>query len=259
MLMRAAPMLAHKANCMAVIYHNERAELIRKVADGRQVCDETIHGKNAVGRNKLYSAISCRFKLGAKICHIIVLVAEALRFAQPHAVNDARMVQFIGNNSIFRPKERFKQAAVCVKTRRIKNCVIHSQEICNFTFKPLMNFLRAANKTDGRKAKSPFVIAGLCSLNQGRVVGEAEVVVCAHVEHAMRLRRVNACLLWSGDNAFLFESSRRADGLEFVLENLKRLFHKTVPPDYKVYFAQSKMTLPECPLFIASKPFSYSV
>ena len=52
---------------------------------------------------------------------------------------------------------------------------------------------------------------------------------------------------------------RKMYGLEFVLENLKRLFHKTVPPDYKVYFAQSKMTLPECPLFIASKPFSYSV
>ena len=229
MLVCAAAVFAHEADCVAVIHHHERAKLVRKVADRRQIGDKAIHGKYTIGRNEFDPAILSCFELCTQVCHVVVFVTEALCLAEPHAVNDACVVQLIGNHSIFRPEKRFKQAAVCVKAGRIENRVIHSQEICDLAFQLLVDILRAANEADGGEAEAPGVVARLCGFDQRRMIGEAEVIVCAHVEHAMCFCRVDARLLRRGDDTLIFEGSRRADGLELVLEKLKRLFHKKRP------------------------------
>ena len=42
------------------------------------------------------AACNLRFEIG----HVVVLVTKALRFAEPHAVDDAGVIQFVGNDRV---------------------------------------------------------------------------------------------------------------------------------------------------------------
>ena len=52
-----------------------------------------------------------------------MFVAKPLRFAEPDAVNDRRVIQFVADHGVFRAEQRFKQAAVGVEADGIKDRV----------------------------------------------------------------------------------------------------------------------------------------
>ena len=188
---------------MAVINHNECAVFICEIADSRKICNKTIHGEYAVGCNQLNTAILCGFELCAKIIHIVVLIAETVCLAETNTVNDACMVQFIGNNCIVLTEKSLKQTAVSIEAGRIKDAVIGTDEICKLTLKLLMNLLGAADESNGRKAEAPFIIACLSSSNHLGIVGKPKIVICAHIQNAICLGGVNACTLRSSDDSLI--------------------------------------------------------
>ena len=88
-------MFTHEAYGMAVIDHYERAVFVGEIAYALKVSDKAVHGENAVRRYELNAAIFSRFKLCAKVVHIVVLVAETLCLAETYAVDYACMVELV--------------------------------------------------------------------------------------------------------------------------------------------------------------------
>ena len=129
MLVGAAPVLAHEAHRMRIVHHDQRAVFVGQVADVGQVRDVAVHREHAVCGNQAKPCPSRLLQLCLQVLHIAVQVAIALRLAQPHAINDAGVVQFVGNDGVLRPEQGLEQAAVGVETRGVKNGVFGAQEL----------------------------------------------------------------------------------------------------------------------------------
>ena len=65
-----------------------------------------------------------------------------------------------------------------------------------------MNVLCAANKADAGHAKPMRVESLLGGSDQGRVIGQAEIIVRAHVKNAFAVGHGDVCVLRRGDHAF---------------------------------------------------------
>ena len=100
MLMGSATSLAHEANGVAVVDHDEGAISVGEVANATQGSDEAIHGKNAIRYN--YSeTLRLRFNESRlQIGHIVIVVSIANRFTQTNTINNRSMIQTIRNNTI---------------------------------------------------------------------------------------------------------------------------------------------------------------
>ena len=114
-------MLAHEAHGVAVIHHHQGAVFLRQVADALEVGDKAVHGKDAVCGDQLDTAILGLLQLGLQVLHAVVLVAETLGFAQADPIDDAGMIELIGDHRVFRGKKGLKQASVGVKAGRVKD------------------------------------------------------------------------------------------------------------------------------------------
>ena len=106
--MSAAASLAKKSGRMRVVDHRERVVFFREIANRRQIRDRTIHRKTAVGGDQLKTRIFRRAQLRFEIRHVVVLVTEALRFAEPDTVDDTSMIQFITDHCILFSEQRFE-------------------------------------------------------------------------------------------------------------------------------------------------------
>ena len=221
-------MRAHEADGVAVVNHRQRVITVGQITDSPEICNIAVHGKHAVGRNQnLFAAGRMRvFQLGFEVFHVVVQIAVALGLAQAHAVDDGRVVQFVRNNRVLRPKQRLKQSPVGVKAGGIEDGVVGACELCDAAFKFLVNLLCAADKADGRQAETPAVIAGLRSLDEPRVVGQAEIVVGAHVDDVGFLRRVDAGALRRGDDALFAPGTGLADGVQLLFKGMQCGFHE---------------------------------
>ena len=80
----------------------------------------------AISRNRAFVAFR---ELGLEIGHVVVLVAQALGFAEPDAVDDRGVVQLVGDDRILGAQDRLEQAAVGIPARGIEDRVFHSQKV----------------------------------------------------------------------------------------------------------------------------------
>ncbi len=78
-------------------------------------------------------------QLRFQIVHIAVAIAKALRLAQPDAIDDAGMIQFVGDDRVLRIQQRFKEAAVGIETGAIENRVFCAEKLAEPSFKLLVN------------------------------------------------------------------------------------------------------------------------
>ncbi len=58
-----------------------------------------------------------------------MLVAEALRLAQPHAVDDAGVVQLVAEDRVVLAEQRLEQPAVGVEARDVEDGVVLAEEL----------------------------------------------------------------------------------------------------------------------------------
>ena len=258
-------MLAHEAHGVAVVHHYQRIELVGQVAYALEVGYVAVHGEHAVGGDELYLAagILCVLKLGAKVFHIVVLIAIPLGLAEPHAVYYGGVVQLVGYHGVLGAQQGLEQASVCVEAGGVQYAVVHLYKVGYLMLQLLVQPLGAADEAHGGEAEAPFVIAGLCGLDKLLAVGKAKVVVRAHIEHVLRLGGVYARLLGGSDYAFVLIGAGFPDALEHLAVMLKCGFHMLFLSMLFFiagfpYFVQSSTTLPLLPLFMASKPLSKS-
>ena len=191
---------------MAVVNDYHCAVFFREIAYAFKVGDYTVHTEYAVGDDDfLLTAVRyCLFELFFKIFHIVVGVTITVSLGQTNAVDNARMVESVGNNCVVRRGNGFKQAAVSVETTAVKNSVFRRQELAESFFQFLMNRLCSANKTDAAHAVTVLVVAGFCRRDKFLIVGKTEIVVGAEVENAVSFGRIDLCALRSGDDALFF-------------------------------------------------------
>ena len=116
------------------------------------------------------------------------------------------MVQRVTDDGVFRSEQGLEQAAVGVKTGRVKNRVFGAEKGADAFLEGLVNRLRPADKPDRRHTIAVLVKRLVGSGNDLGVIGEAQVVVRAEVQDLFRVAiglYVDGGLLGSGDQALL--------------------------------------------------------
>jgi hypothetical protein len=154
------------------------------------------------------------FQTRFQLLHVVVGIAETLRFTQTYAVDDRGMVQGIGNNRIFRAQQSFEQTAVGIETGGIQDRIFHTEELSEFLFKLLVAVLRTADKTYRGHAEAVAVHPRFRGGNQFRMVGQTQVVIGAEVNDMASIRHGDISLLGRRDNAFFFKQPFRTCGLQ---------------------------------------------
>ena len=202
---------------MGVIDHHQRIVFIRQVANALQVGDHAIHREHAVGGDQhvTRAGLASFFQTRLQLLHIVVGIAEALRFTQTHAVDDRGMVQGVGDNGVFRPEQRFKQAAVGVKAGGVEDRVFHTEEIGQLLLQLLMRVLGTADEAHRGHPEAVAVHTGFRCGNQFRVVRQTQIVIGAEVNH-MAVADGNVRLLRRGDDPLFFEQAFGPSGFQIT-------------------------------------------
>jgi hypothetical protein len=143
-----------------------------------------------------------------------VLVTKALRFAEPDAIDDAGVIQFIADHRVFVGEQRLEQAAVCIETGWIKNRIFGAEELAKRCFEFLVNVLCATNETHTRHPKPVRLESLFGRSDQRGMIGEPQIIVCTHVEHAFAARDRNVRVLRTGDDTLGFEKTLRLNFFE---------------------------------------------
>ena len=102
---------------MAFIDHHERIVLFREVTDLVNLRYIPVHREHPVGHDDLEAVIGRLgfLQLCFQIRHVVIGVPVARRFAQAHPVDDAGVVQRIGNDGIVRAEQRLEYPAVRIE------------------------------------------------------------------------------------------------------------------------------------------------
>jgi hypothetical protein len=74
------------------------------------------------------------FELGLQVGQVAVLVAVALGLAEPHAVDDAGVVELVADDGVLGAEQGFEQAAVGVEAGRVEDGVLGAEELADRLF-----------------------------------------------------------------------------------------------------------------------------
>ena len=125
------------------------------------------------------------------------------------------MVQRIGNDRIVFAQERFEEAAIGIKARRIKDRIFKPQERGYARFQLFVFFLCAANEADRRHAITIAVERCLCAVCDFGIVGEAQIVVGTKIQDFGTRGNFNRAGLFGGDDPFALVQSNRFQAVKF--------------------------------------------
>ena len=98
---RAASSFAEKTGGVRVVDHRQRVIFFGEIANRREIRDSAVHRETAVSGDQSEARILRRAELRFQIGHVVVFVAKPLRFAEPDAVDDAGVIQFIADHRVF--------------------------------------------------------------------------------------------------------------------------------------------------------------
>ena len=194
---------ADHAGRVAFIDEHEGVVFFGEVADLVHGSHVAVHREDAVGADDAEALCLGLFETAFEVGHVAVGITVALGFAEAHAVDDGGVVEGVADDGVVGCEERFEDAAVGVEAGGVENGVFGLEEVGDGGFELLVDVLRAADEADGRHAVAAAVHHVLGGLDEARVVGEAEVVVGAEVEHLFA-SHLDGGLLGPFDEAFAF-------------------------------------------------------
>ena len=93
------------------------------------------------------------------------------------------MVERVGDDGVIRAEERLEQSAVGIKAGGKKDGIVHAEKAGEGAFKFAVQIGCAADEAHGGHAVAVLLHGLVGSGNECGVIGEAEVVVGAEVEH----------------------------------------------------------------------------
>ena len=177
----AAAGLAHETHGVRIIHHHQGVVAVGQRADHREVGNVAIHRENAVRGNQFEPRAFGFHELSLQVFHVVVQVAKPLRFAQADPVNDAGMIQFIGDDGVFGSEQCLEEASIGIETGAIENRIFRSQELAEFRFELFVDALGAADESNAGQAIAPFIECGFCGGGDRRMLRQPEIIVSAKV------------------------------------------------------------------------------
>ena len=156
-------------------------------------------------------------ELGFQVAEVGVDVTEAPGLTQTDTVDDAGVVQRVGDDGVLRAEQGFKQPAVGVEARGVENRVLRAEELAEGALQLLVDGLRAADEAHAGQAEAVAVQRFLGRGDKFRMVSEAEVIVGAEVQDRAAVRRPghgDGGSLGASEDAFGFVEAGLADGVE---------------------------------------------
>ena len=129
--MGSAPRFAQKTARMAFVHHHERVIFVGQIADFIHLSNRSVHRKRAVGGNHFppNARVVGFLQTAFEVAHRVVFVPPTLRFAEPNAVNNGGVIEFIADNCIVFEQKRLKKASVCIERGGVQNGIFGSQKI----------------------------------------------------------------------------------------------------------------------------------
>jgi hypothetical protein len=192
--------------------------LVGERADVRELRDVAVHREDAVRRDEPDAAGPRLLQALVEFLHVRVRVPEPLGLAKPHAVDDRRVVERVGDDRVLLAEDRLEKTAVRVEARRVEDSVVQAQERGERLLELLVEVLRAADEAGGAQAVAVRVERAPRGRDDFRMEGEAEVVVRAEVEDFLSADPDRRALRAQEDALFL-EETRLADRGELGLED----------------------------------------
>ena len=146
--------------------------------------DHPIHGEYPVGSDQLLPGSSGLRLLqpGFKIGQIVVIIAIALRLAEPDSINDGGVIETVGNDGILGGEERLKKTSIGVKTGGIEDGVFGAQKSSDGLLQLAVHALAATDEPHRRRPEPPALQGCTRCFHHLGMVSQAQVIVGAHVE-----------------------------------------------------------------------------
>jgi hypothetical protein len=149
-----------------------------------------------------------------QVRHVAVGVAVALGLAQAHAVDDRGVVERVGDDRVVLVEQGFEQAAVRVEARGVQDRVLRTEEGRDRLLELLVQVLRAADEAHAGHAEAVRIQRVLGRRDHVGMVGQAQVVVRAEVQHRAAVGERDLRRLRAGDDALGLEQPGFADFVE---------------------------------------------
>ncbi|KKK95540.1 hypothetical protein LCGC14_2671780, partial [marine sediment metagenome] len=143
-----------------------------------------------------------------------VAIAITRGLAQAHPVDDAGVVEFVRDHRVLRAEQGLEQAAIGVETRRIEDGVPGAEEPGQFFLQRLVDGLGAADEADRRHTVPPVLQSLLRRGLDQRMLGQAKIVVGAHVQDGLARAHADMGALGRGDDTLFLVQAVIANGLE---------------------------------------------
>jgi len=123
------------------------------------------------------------------------------------------VVEGVGDDGVLGAEEGFEEAAVGVEAGGEEDRVVMAEELREAGFELPVQVLCAADEADRGHAEAVVVHRGFGGGDQAGVVGEAEVVVGAEVQHLAPIH-LHMRTLGAGDQALAFHQAFGVDAGE---------------------------------------------
>ena len=120
------------------------------------------------------------------------------------------MVERVRDHRVFWSQKRLKQSPIGVKAGCEEDRIIHAQEVRQTCFKIAVQILGAADKPDGGHAKPVIGHRAFGGFDKGRMIGQAQIVVGAKVDH-LTVVDSDRATVGRGDEPFLFHQALCVD------------------------------------------------
>ena len=155
--MCAAAARAEQSRGVAIVEVNQRRVTPGERADAVEAGDAAIHGEYAVCANQLETRAGRvgGLELGLQVGQIVVFIAIASGFTQAHPVDNAGVVQGVGDNGVLRAQQRLEQTAVGVETRWVEDAGLGVEKRRQGALQRFVQALRAADKAHRGHAVTP--------------------------------------------------------------------------------------------------------
>ena len=117
---------------MGLIDHDSCAGvLLLQCDDLGQLAQVALHREHAIDNDEFHDILGTTLQQSLQLCHIVVLVLQALREAVANAVHDARMVAVVADDEVVAVGEHAEHTAVdgetCGEAHRFLLADIFSQ------------------------------------------------------------------------------------------------------------------------------------
>ena len=171
--------------------------------------DVAVHGEDAVRDHQLVSGLVGDF-LQQLLAVIGILVPEDLdlRPRQPRAIDDAGVVQLVGENEIFLAEDRAHGARIGREPTLEDDARLDIFEASNLLLKFHMDAHRSGNGAHRTRANAEFLRGFQRCFNQLGMIREAEVIVAGQVDDLAPVVVAHRGLLVIKDPQFEMRSLR---------------------------------------------------